>query len=137
MLENAQMITADAPRGTAVVLSTVVQLRHPATEVAGARLLSTAHGVYEARLGGRPVSDAVLAPGWTSYEWRLQVQEHDVRALLTDGVELEVLLGNGWWRGELGFASADVDYGNQIGFLGELQVTYTDGSVQSLPTDDT
>lgn len=32
----------------------------------------TAHGVYDAVLNGKRVSDYVLAPGWTSYSKRLQ-----------------------------------------------------------------
>ena len=36
----------------------------------------TAAGVYEAFLNGRRVGDFVLAPGWTSYDKRLQDQEY-------------------------------------------------------------
>ena len=39
-----------------------------------AELLITAVGVYETRLNGIRVGDYVLAPGWTSYETRLQYQ---------------------------------------------------------------
>jgi alpha-L-rhamnosidase len=133
-MEHARMITAEAGCRRALLLSTVVRLDRPRAEVSAARLRATAHGVYEARIDGRPVSDAVLSPGWTSYEWRLQVQEYDVTDLVDDGALLEVLLGNGWWRGQLGFEGADLDYGTEIGFLGELEVTYADGSTQSIPT---
>jgi alpha-L-rhamnosidase len=95
-MEHARMITAEAGCRRALLLSTVVRLDRPRAEVSAARLRATAHGVYEARIDGRPVSDAVLSPGWTSYEWRLQVQEYDVTDLADDGALLEVLLGNGW-----------------------------------------
>jgi len=36
--------------------------------VASARLYVTALGLYEARLNGQRVGDAVLAPGWTDYD---------------------------------------------------------------------
>lgn len=139
MLERATMITADAERGTAIVLGAPLTLRRPAPEVREAVFRATAHGVYEARIGGRAVGDAVLAPGWSSYEWRLQVQEHDVTDLVAGGaragaVDVEVLLGNGWWRGGLGFTGLNLDYGTALGFIGELEVTYRDGTVQVLVT---
>ena len=42
----------------------------------------TALGIYEAEINGQRVSNFVLAPGWTSYDHRLQVQTYDVTALL-------------------------------------------------------
>ncbi len=44
--------------------------------VASAELTITALGVYEAKLNGARVGDYVLAPGWTSYDHRLQVQNY-------------------------------------------------------------
>ena len=51
-------------------------------EILSAALEITALGVYEAELNGRRVGDFVLAPGWTSYDHRLQVQTYDVTELL-------------------------------------------------------
>ena len=42
-----------------------------------ATLTITALGVYEAWLNGSRVGQFVLAPGWTSYAHRLQVQRYD------------------------------------------------------------
>ncbi|NJP90912.1 family 78 glycoside hydrolase catalytic domain [Nonomuraea sp. FMUSA5-5] len=128
------MITVDAERGTALLLGTRLALTQPASRVVRAVLRATAHGAYEARIGGRPVSDAVLSPGWSSYEWRLQVQEYDVTHLIADVVGVEVLLGNGWWRGGLGFGGLNLDYGPSLGFIAELEVTYQDGTAQVLVT---
>lgn len=50
--------------------------------VKDARLTITAIGVYEACLCGQRVGDFILAPGWTSYRYRLQYQEYDVTTLL-------------------------------------------------------
>lgn len=47
-----------------------------------AELYITAHGVYEAVLNGRRVGGFVMAPGWTSYEKRLQYQNYDITKLL-------------------------------------------------------
>ncbi|WP_069385399.1 family 78 glycoside hydrolase catalytic domain [Cellulosimicrobium cellulans] len=135
LLDAAQMITADADRGRAILLATTVRLERDPEAVRSARLVSTAHGVYEARVDGRPVDDAVLRPGWTAYEWRLQVQDVDVTALVRGGPRetvVEVLLGNGWYRGDLGFEGAKASYGTDIGFLGVLEVTFDDGTVQTV-----
>ncbi|GAA2857310.1 family 78 glycoside hydrolase catalytic domain [Streptosporangium fragile] len=116
------------------MLGTRLVLAQPTSQVVRAVFRATAHGAYEARVGGRVVSDAVLAPGWSAYEWRLQVQEYDVTRLMADTVDVEVLLGNGWWRGGLGFLGLNLDYGPSIGFVGELVVTYRDGATQVLVT---
>ncbi len=64
-----------------------------------AKLLITAHGLYEAVLNGKPVTDNKFTPGFTSYYYRIQVQEYDVTDLLiTGGNMLEVTVGDGWWR---------------------------------------
>ena len=53
--------------------------------VSSARLEVTCDGVYEAVLNGRRVGQFILAPGWTEYSKRLQVQSYDVTALLSGG----------------------------------------------------
>ena len=63
-----------------------------------AELEITALGVYEAEINGQRVSDDVLAPGWTSYDHRLQVQTYDVTGLLQKENDLRVTVGRGWFR---------------------------------------
>src|SRR4051812_42708883 len=138
MLSSASMITAATDRPAAALLGTTVKLERPPREVVSAVLAATAHGIYEARINGRPVTDSVLNPGWTAYEWRLQVQRFDVTGLLdagTDELRLEVQLGNGWYRGDFGFEGASANYGTDLGFLAELMITYRDGTNQTIATD--
>ena len=72
--------------------------------VASARLYATAHGVFEAELNGLRVGDDELSPGWTSYDARLRYRTHDVTDLLAEGDNvLGAWLGDGWYRGRLGF----------------------------------
>jgi len=105
-------------------------------EVAAARLYATAHGVYVAELNGTRVGDHVLAPGWTSYPNRLRYQTHDVTDLVRPGHNVfEVLLGNGWFRGRLGFRGGRALYGDRLGLLAQLEVTTVDGVVHVLATD--
>ncbi|MFJ3772306.1 family 78 glycoside hydrolase catalytic domain [Streptomyces sp. NPDC090075] len=107
-------------------------------EIRKARLYATAHGVYVPTLNGRRVGDLVLAPGWTSYEHRLRYQTYDVTELVRSGENvLEVLLGNGWYRGRLGFNQERALYGDRLALLAQLEVTTTDGRVHVLATDGT
>lgn len=137
ILGGAAMISADASRAAAVVLGTTVALEREPSTVRSARLVATAHGVYEASINGHPVTTSVLNPGWTAYEWRLQYQEFDVTDLVADGpreLTIDADLGNGWYRGDLGFAGANANYGENIGFCAALEVTFDDGTAQTVAT---
>jgi alpha-L-rhamnosidase len=103
--------------------------------VASALLHVSSLGVHECFLDGRPVSREVLAPGWSAYEWRLRYRSHDVTTLLRDEAVLTVALGNGWWRGRLGFLGGRALYGDRLGLIAQLEVRYADGHVQVVGTD--
>ena len=61
--------------------------------------------IFEAYLNGGPVSEDVLSPGWSSYEWRLRYRSYDVTALHASRPSvLGIALGNGWFRGRLGWS---------------------------------
>ncbi|MBB4910996.1 glycoside hydrolase family 78 protein [Actinophytocola algeriensis] len=133
---TARMISPDSGIGDpAPVLAATLTV--PA-DVVSARLHATAHGVYVAELNGHRVGDHVLAPGWTSYHHRLRYQTHDVTDLVLPGENtVEVLLGNGWYRGRLGFRGDRAHYGDRLGLLAQLEVTTADGAVHVLATDGT
>jgi alpha-L-rhamnosidase len=105
-------------------------------EVTRARLYTTAHGVYFAEINGRPVGDDVLSPGWTSYQHRLRYRGYDVTELVrTGGNVLDAVLGNGWYRGRLGFRGRRALYGDRLALLAQLEVTTADGTVHVLATN--
>jgi alpha-L-rhamnosidase len=104
--------------------------------VARATLHATAHGVFEAHLNGQPVSDDVLSPGWSSYEWRLRYRSYDVTALLQPTSVLGIALGNGWFRGRLGWGGARALYGKELAALAQLEIEFSDGYVQTVVTDE-
>ena len=90
-----------------------------------ARLYVTALGLYEARLNGARVGDAVLAPGWTDYAQRIAYQTYDVTGLLREGENvLGALLGDGWCSGFVGFDAkrAGAHYGAAPEFLAQLVI---------------
>jgi alpha-L-rhamnosidase len=105
--------------------------------VARARLYTTALGVYEARLNGQPVGDEILAPGWTTYPKRLCYQSFDVTPVLVQGTNtFDAILGNGWYRGQLTWLKRRAVYGDRLAYLAQLEITYTDGTVQRVVTDE-
>jgi alpha-L-rhamnosidase len=106
--------------------------------VATARIYVTSHGFYELQLNGKKVGDQVLTPGWTSYGKRLQYQVYDVTNMLLKGNNtIGAVLGDGWYRGTLGWGNNWAIYGKRLGVLFQLKITYTDGSESMVISDET
>jgi alpha-L-rhamnosidase len=108
-------------------------------DVTQARLYVTALGVYEAQINGAAVGDHVLTPGWTSYNHRLRYQTFDVTAMLREGRNaLGAMLGDGWFRGRLGFNGGRRNiYGERLALLAQLEIGYADGTTERVVTDET
>ena len=83
-----------------------------------------------------PVSDDVLSPGWSSYEWRLRYRSYDVTSLLQPSSVLGIALGNGWFRGRLGWSGGRALYGKELAALAQLEIEFSDGYVQTVVTDE-
>ncbi|HKX14642.1 MAG TPA: alpha-L-rhamnosidase N-terminal domain-containing protein, partial [Propionibacteriaceae bacterium] len=120
----------------APLLRTEFALEEGHGQVARATLHATAHGVFEAYLNGQPVSEDVLSPGWSSYEWRLRYRSYDVTSLLQPTSVLGIALGNGWFRGRLGWSGGSALYGKELAALAQLEIEFADGSVQTVVTDE-
>ncbi|MFI5138258.1 MAG: family 78 glycoside hydrolase catalytic domain [Sphingobacteriales bacterium] len=105
-------------------------------KIAMATAYITAHGLYEAQINGHRVGDAYLTPGWTSYNKRLQYQAYDVTGLLRQGENaVGAEIGNGWYRGFFGYDNKPNLYGKDIALLFQLEVTYTDGTKETVVSD--
>jgi len=106
--------------------------------VAKATVYVTSHGLYELHLNGKKVGDQVLTPGWTSYGKRLQYQVFDVTNQVTRGKNaIGAVLGDGWYRGTLGWSNNWSIYGKRLGLLMQLRIIYADGSEDLIITDET
>lgn len=137
-IRNAQWITTDCDMGPA---APVFRRRFTAgKEVSQASLQITALGVYEAELNGRRVGDFVMAPGWTSYATRLQVQTYDITQMLQEDNDLRVTVGPGWFRSPMPGWYGEEKKARQArpcGLIAVLEIQYTDGTAQRIPTDET
>jgi len=89
------------------------------------RLRLSALGLVDAWINGMRASDAHLTPGWTSYGSRVLVDTLDVTGLLREGSNTIVLeVGDGWYRGRMGFADRTTIYGERSGAIAQIDTEH-------------
>jgi alpha-L-rhamnosidase len=104
--------------------------------VRSARLYVSSLGLYELYLNGQRVGDQLFTPGWTSYRRRLQYQTYDVTPLLRSGANVVgAMLGDGWYRGNLGFFRQRNIYGRHLGLRAQLEIRYASGRTERVISD--
>ena len=104
--------------------------------VTRARAYVTALGVYAMEINGRRVGEDRFAPGWTAYQERLQVQTCDLTGYLKENNTLSVTVGNGWYKGILGFYNQGCHYGPRTALLCQIALDYNDGTTGTIITDE-
>ena len=135
IIRSASWITMDGIPSTAVpVFRRVFSCDKP---VRSAALEVTCDGVYEAVLNGRRVGSFILAPGWTEYRKRLQVQCYDVTDLLDGSNTLEITVANGWYRRTNApwTGTQNPDEFLPAMLIAALRLVYEDGSEETVLTD--
>jgi alpha-L-rhamnosidase len=105
-------------------------------KIESARVYVSALGLYELYLNGKKVGDELFTPGWTSYKNRIQYQTYDVTSMLQDENTLGAILGDGWYRGNIGFRNQRNYYGDKLALIAQLQINYTDGTSETMGTDE-
>lgn len=106
-------------------------------EIRRARIYLCGLGLYEASLNGKALGEEVLAPFVNDYTQALQVQTYDITEQLQRGEnQLQVMLGNGWYKGRFGF-NPTFYYGEEFALIAEIHLEYGDGSTEVVGTDDT
>lgn len=106
-------------------------------KIVSARAYVTAHGLYEMHINGMRVGQELFTPGWTSYNNRLQYQTYDITRYLRSGKNaVGVFLGDGWFRGYIGWGDQRNYYGEKLALLAQIEITYEDGSKQIFCTSD-
>jgi alpha-L-rhamnosidase len=128
---EAEWIAAPEKRLGAGVCPQLRTFFHIDKEIANATIYVTALGLYELQLNDERVGEHYFTPGWTSYANRLQYQTYDVKDYLHMGKNtLGALLGDGWYKGYLGWRNDKEMYGSKRALLLELHIRFTDGSQQ-------
>ena len=128
MKKIAKWITSPTDPKTSVV--SFNRTFAPKKALKKATVCASAMGVYTFFLNGARVGKGVLAPGWTGYLNRVQYQTYDVTALLQAENRLSFGVGQGWAVGRL--ADKTHCYTDQISFIAWMDVTYADGTKETL-----
>lgn len=132
---NAKMITHDFPKE-----ETSCPIFYKDFEckkkIKRAYIYATAYGVYEMALNGKRVGTDHMTPGWTSYHQRLQYQVYDISEQIKKENHIEITVGNGWFRGTIGFIGQSGFYGDRVGAFMEIHLKYEDQTSESILTDE-
>lgn len=104
-------------------------------EVKSAELQISALGAYEAYINGCRIGRFFLAPGWTSYETRLQYQKYDVTELIEEFNSIEIGAGIGFR-----FHPRETEKIDGLGYaepavIASLKIEYLDGKTEYINTD--
>ncbi|MCX6903436.1 MAG: family 78 glycoside hydrolase catalytic domain [Verrucomicrobia bacterium] len=119
--------------GQAPHLRKAARLDKPITQ---ARLYASALGVYEFTINGQRVGHDVFNPSWTDYNKRVQYHTYNITGLLRSGDNaLGIILGDGWYAGYVGLGGPH-RYGPQALALAQVEIEFTDGTRQTIVTDD-
>ncbi len=101
-------------------------------EVKSARVYVTSLGIYQLFLNGDKVGDHLFTPGFTSYKKRIQYQVYDVTSMLQQKNAIGAMVGDGWYRGFLGWKGKRSYYGDQLALLVQLEISYFDGGSETI-----
>lgn len=108
-----------------------------AKDIQKAELSITGLGLYRAYLNGRRVGVDYLTPGFNDYDAYLRYHTYDVTELLQQENRLEVWLGNGWYKGRLGFDGGKSNrWGEKYLLAARLEITFQSGETQVIETDE-
>ena len=106
--------------------------------IRSARIYIAVGGLYELYINGERIGDHRLDPMYTRFDRRNLYVTYDVTRQLRNGDNaIGVLLGNGWYNHQ-SKAVWDFDrapWRNRPAFCLDLRITYSDGSVATIPTD--
>lgn len=107
-------------------------------DLVSASLEVTALGVYVANINGERVGDYVLAPGWTAYSKRLQVETYDVTSMIKDENVISIGVGPGWkgrhFAGNERAAALFLGV-RETAIIAALTLEYADGKSEVVYTD--
>lgn len=105
-------------------------------KIKSARIYATAMGIYELAVNGEKAGNRYFAPGFTSYQTRLQYQTYDVTSLLKEENEINVVVAGGWAAGSFVFTRKNRVSADRQALLLELRITYQDGTLEIIGTDE-
>ncbi|MCL2894270.1 alpha-L-rhamnosidase [Brenneria tiliae] len=106
--------------------------------IARARLYATAHGIYDVEINGGKIGHSQFSPGVTAYDDYLEYQTYDITDCLSQGGNnaIGIILADGWYAGRIGGPGTNMNYGDKLGLLMQLEIEYQDGTRQVIYSDE-
>lgn len=104
--------------------------------VKSCRMYLTGLGLYELYVNGEKQGEECLLPGFCDYDTWIQYQTFEV-TLRPGENEIEVFLGDGWYKGWYGLRKTEENYGDRLACIGEIHISYEDGTKEVIATDTT
>ncbi len=130
---EGQWITPDLPKEVQSVVQKRIQIDKP---VKRARAYMVGLGVYEFYLNGEKQGEECLLPGFCSYDSWIQYQTFELAPAQGSNL-LEIVLGDGWYKGWYGLRQTSENYGDRLAALAEIHIWYEDGTKEIIGTDET
>lgn len=128
---RAQWITPDAEKDVQAAVFKAIPVSKP---VRKARAYVLGLGVYELYLNGEKQGDECLLPGYHVYDSWLQYQTFELN--LNPGENrFEMVLGDGWYKGNFGLIKRYENFGDRLAALAEIHIWYEDGTEDIIGTD--
>ena len=134
--DNGVLGYADPSYAAAPMVRTSFEAK---SEIKSARLYITCQGIYDFYINGQEVApDEWFNPGSTEYDQILAYNSYDVTDYLSSGENaMGAILGEGWWTGMTTFECTNNNYyGDQPALMAKLVINYTDGTSDTVVTDD-
>ena len=128
---QADWISPVADKSVQAVLTRSLFIDKP---VKRARAYMTGLGLYEFYLNGEKVGDEYLTPGFCAYDSWIQYQTYALTLRQGENA-LEIMLGDGWYKGHYGLNVKKENYGDRLAAIAEIHILYEDGSRECLCTD--
>lgn len=107
------------------------------SNIHSAFLYITGLGFYRAFLNGKKIGNDYLTPGLNDYHSYLRYQTYDVLPLLKEQNQIEVYLGDGMYKGRMGFDNHPGNiYGSSYLLSAKLVLIHEDGTKEVIKTGE-
>ncbi|MCQ3035722.1 MAG: alpha-L-rhamnosidase N-terminal domain-containing protein, partial [Bacilli bacterium] len=101
-----------------------------------ARLVVTGLGLYQCYLNGNKIDHGYLNPGFNDYDDYLRYQEIDITSLIKEQNKLEVIVGDGIYKGRMGFDNHPGEiWGSKYLLCAKVILIKNDGTREEILTD--
>ena len=135
---SSRWITPDLESSIHPVLVKEFNIEKSIKTIKSARAYVCGVGLYEMNINGSKCGEEYLAPNFNAYDKWLQYQTYDITDRLNEGVNaIEVLLGNGMYKGRFGLSRTENLYGDKFALLCEVVIDFEDGTSTIISSDNT